>query len=125
EQRPYRLVKLEPLEPDPGTHEPALVGWRNRVKNLLTDEPLTQLRFQPNVLEWFDRDDIPSHVLIEIVGHLLMTTTDDVERRYALLAEPDTLERAAYTENQLRDLERIIESARDQRRQWPKGLSWN
>ncbi len=82
-------------------------------------------RHQANVLEWFDRDDIPSHVLIEVIGHLLMTTVDDAERRYSLLAQPDTLQRAAFTERQIYRLAEEICLAGAQSSDWPKGLSWN
>jgi len=123
--RPYRLARLEPLESNPDAHEPELVGWRRRMRELLDDGQLSRHRFQSKVLEWFDRDDIPSHVLIEIVGHLIMTTVDDAERRYQLLAESDTLERAEFTERQLHQLVGELQAVETQVSDWPKGMSWN
>ncbi len=123
--RPYRLVKLQPLEANPDSREPELVGWRARVRELLERDSMSRLRFQSKVIEWFDRDDIPSHVLIEIIGHLLITTMDDSERRYNLLSQSDPLERADFAENELRMLSHLIETADIQTSDWPKGVSFN
>lgn len=125
EGRPYRLARLAALDASPETHEGELAGWRRRVQELLENDPLSGMRLGPDVLKWFEREDIPSHVLIEIIGHLLMTTAEDAERRYRLLAESNTLERAEYTEAQLRELERLVSRARTQTSDWPKGCSWN
>ncbi len=125
EGRPYRIARLAPLDANPEDHEAELVGWRHRVRELLQGDPLSSMRLGADVLKWFERDDIPSHVLIEIVGHLLMTTAEDAERRYRLLAEPDTIERAEYTESQLRGLERLLADVQHQTTDWPKGCSWN
>lgn len=122
---PYRRARLAPLEQDPSAAEPALAGWRSRMRELLAQEELQKLRFQSSVLEWFDKDDIPSYVLVEIVGHLLMTSTDDAERRYRLLSEPDAVERAQYTESQLKSLLKLISTTVPQTEDWPKGMSWN
>lgn len=122
---PYRMARLEPLESNPDAHEAELVGWRTRMRQLLDDGDLDRHRFQPKVLEWFEREDIPSHVLIEIVGHLLMTTVDDAERRYRLLSESDTLMRAEYTEREIHRLVHEINSVEGQMTGWPKFLSWN
>lgn len=123
--RPYRTARLEPLESNPEAHEAELVGWRSRMRELLDEGNLERHRFQSKVLDWFERDDIPSHVLIEIVGHLLMTTVDDSERRYRLLAESDTLLRAEFTEQQIHRLVRDLDSVQGQVTEWPKGMSWN
>lgn len=125
EERLYRSAKLAPLETNPEIHEPALVGWRERIREMLESETLSRLKLQPKVAEWFDSEDIPSHVLVEIVGHFLMTTSDDSERRYRLLSEPDALERADFTERELRRLQDAIERVEPQADDWPKGLSWN
>lgn len=123
--RPYRIARLAPTDSSPESHEEELTGWRHRVRELLESDPLSRMRLGGDVLKWFDREDIPSHVLIEIVGHLLMTTTEDAERRYRLLAEPDAIERADYTEEQLRGLERLVSRVQAQTGDWPKGCSWN
>jgi len=125
ETRPYRLARVAPLDASPENHEAELAGWRRRVRELLQSDSLSRMRLGADVLKWFDRDDIPSHVLIEIVGHLLMTTAEDSERRYRLLAEADTIERADYTESQLRGLGRLVARVRGQSSDWPKGCSWN
>ena len=122
---PYRQVKLEPLESNPDAHEAELAAWRTRMRELLDQDGMGRHKYQSKVLEWFERDDIPSHVLIEIVGHLLMTTVDDSERRYQLLSESDTLQRADFTEHQIQQLAHEITSAGGQISDWPKGMSWN
>jgi len=125
QDRPYRMARLVALDSNPESHEEELVGWRRRVQELLESDPLSRMRLGGDVLKWFEREDIPSHVLIEIVGHLLMTTTEDAERRYHLLAESDTIERAEYTEAQLRGLERLVSRVEVQTTDWPKGCTWN
>ncbi len=124
-ERPYRTARIEPLESNPDAYESELVDWRDRMRNILDAGNLDQHRFQAKVLDWFEREDIPSHVLIEIVGHLLMTTVDDAERRYRLLAESNTLLRAEFTERQIQRLVSDLESVQDQVDDWPKGMSWN
>ena len=123
--RPYRIARLAPLEAHPESHEPELVGWRRRVREMLETEPISRVRLSESVAKWFDRDEIPSHVLIELVGHLLITTADDAERRYALLSEPDTLTRAEFTESELQRLGEMITKVEPQKADWPKGCSWN
>lgn len=125
ERRMFRLVQLSPLDANPDIYEPELVGWRSRVRKLLDHEPLAKLRYHSNVVQLFDRDDVPSHVLVEFAGHLLMTSAEDAEMRYRLLAEPDTVQRAQFVESQLIRLERTIEAVEPQMSGWPKGLSWN
>lgn len=124
-ERPYRTAKLMPLESNPDATEPQLVGWRGRVRELLDSEGLAHLRLQPKIVEFFDNEEIPSHVLVELVGHLLISTQDDAERRYRLLSEADAVERAEYTEKQLKVLESEIRRAAPQKEDWPKGQSWN
>jgi len=121
----YRRARLEPLETNPDRHEPDLADWRDRVRRLLDRDALARLNYRQKVVDWFDSEDIPSHVLVEIVGHFLITTADDAERRYRLLAEPSVLDRARTTERELRRLDRLIDQADEQSDDWPKGLSWN
>ncbi len=123
--RLYRRAHLAPLESHPETYEMELSGWRDRVRELLGGENLSRLRLQPTVLEWFDSDEIPSHVLLEMVGFFLVTSATDLETRYQLLSEADVRERAAFTERGLRKLDHAIEMVADQVSDWPKGLSWN
>lgn len=125
EDCPYRKAKLVAVESDPSEQEAALTGWRSRIRDLLDREAFRKLRLRSHVIQWFDRDDIPSHVLVEIIGQLLITTTDDINRRYKFLSEPEALERAEYAEEQLELLEYLILRASAQTEEWPKGLSWN
>ena len=123
--RPYRLVQLEPLESNPEAYEQELADWRTRVRDLLEQKTLGRHRFRDKIVEWFDRDDIPSHVLIEILGHLMITTNEDAERRYELLQEPDARERAHFAERELNRLITSVMVVESQISDWPKGMSWN
>lgn len=145
EEFPYRRVMLEPhdkpmsgmrsgnaeaeltLESAPTSQNdsPVLEGWRKRVRRILQSDSLDTLRFREEVLTWFDRTEVPSHVLVDMVGHLLITSLDDSERRYRLLAIADPDDRAEYVEGELGHLARLLDRARTQPEDWPKGLSWN
>ncbi|MBL1216175.1 MAG: hypothetical protein D8M59_01620 [Planctomycetes bacterium] len=145
DEYPYRRVILEPHDkpaagppptdsPDELTAESAptsnsdsaiLEGWRKRVRRILQSESLETLRFRDEVLTWFDRTEVPSHVLVDMVGHLLITSLDDAERRYKLLATADPDDRAEYVECELGHLAHLLERAKPQADEWPKGLSWN
>lgn len=125
EDRRYRSARLAPLETNPEQHEDALAEWRERMRRLLERDSMTHLQLHERVVQWFESDDIPTHVLVEIVGHCLMTTVDDAERRYRLLSEPSVMDRANMTERELRQLDEHIRFGVEQIDDWPKGMSWN
>jgi Lon protease-like protein len=122
EGRLYRLARLEPIGIDPG-EEQKLYGIRERFTELLTEGPLTKLAAAEWIVERIHNTEIPTPVILELVGFALSTRR---ETRYRLLAEPDAGERAEIVENELLDLQRLITLATAQHPEhWPKGCSWN
>lgn len=124
-KRLYRTARLAPLEVETEDSEEGLAPWRSRMREILSSEPLSRMRMSDSVIEWIDSEQVPSHVLVELVGHLIMTTSEDADRRYRLLSEPDPIERARYTETQLALLSSFINEADAQREDWPKGCPLN
>jgi uncharacterized protein len=121
-ERLYRQALLEPigLAPDDETR---LYGVRERLNELLSDGPLTQLTAAKWVAERLRDDEIPATALLELVS---FTMVSDTEIKYSLLAEPDAAVRAEAVEKELLRLGRLIEMAESQHPEtWPKGMSWN
>lgn len=122
EEMLYRAARLEPVGIDP-EEEQKLYGLRERLTELLTDGPLTQLAAAEWVVERIQNSEIPTPVVLELVGFALSTRR---ETRYRLLAEADASERAEIVEQELLDLQHLIRLASAQHpEQWPKGCSWN
>lgn len=122
EEKLYRAARLEPVGIDP-EEEQKLYGLRERLTELLTDGPLTQLAAAEWVVERIQNTEIPTPVVLELVGFALSTRR---ETRYKLLAEADASERAEIVEQELLNLQQLIKLASAQHpEQWPKGCSWN
>jgi Lon protease-like protein len=148
EGRLYRMAMLEPVGLDPGTMvvgdededeegeekpdlglnlptpEPAaLSAVRERIGEMLSEGPLTQLVAAEPVLEFVRNQEVPVGPLLELVSFMLIT---DPALRYKLLAEPDMEARAGLIMGELEHLSHLIKRAGSQRPQdWPKGMSWN
>jgi Lon protease-like protein len=147
EGRLYRMAMLEPVGLDPGTtviseegdeddeeddsidldlpieEPPALSAVRERIGEMLSEGPLTQLVAAEPVLEFVRNNEVPVGPLLELVSFMLIT---DPTLRYQLLAEPDMEARAGMIMGELEHLSGLIKRAGAQRPQdWPKGLSWN
>lgn len=122
EERLYRLARLEPVGIDPD-EEQKLYGVRERFTELLSDGPLTKLAAAEWIVERVQNSEIPTPVVLELVGFALSTRR---ETRYRLLEEGDAGERADIVEKELLDLQHLIKLASAQHpEQWPKGCSWN
>jgi Lon protease-like protein len=122
ERRPYRMAQLLPLEALDKA-PPPMEQVRCRLHKILTRPRLGRLRSVAPVLEWFERDDVPTHALVELVG---FTLVHDPELKYCLLAEADPIERAMLVGRELCRLDHLLQKAdRQSYRDWPKGLSWN
>lgn len=120
--RPYRVAELTPLEP---VHEnpPPMTKQRNELKTLLAGPRLSRLRSVDSVIEWFDREDVSTHALLELLGFSLL---HDTEVKYRLLAEPDPVRRATMIKQELLSIDHLMTRAEHQAfRSWPKGMSWN
>lgn len=88
-------------------------GLRDELYGLLTSSNLGQLNRVDSVVEWFDRKDVSTHTLLELIG---FTFVQDSERRYRLLAEPTIDGRTRIIRTELVHLQRMIGRARRQRR---------
>jgi Lon protease-like protein len=122
EERLYWRAELAPLEKDP-EDQPEMPGVRTMLRGLLKGPRLSRMRSVDTVLEWFDRDDIPTHALLELIGFMLVKNS---EVKYRLLAEPDPDARAQMIKRELHGLDLLVKQAeRQSYEQWPKGMSWN
>lgn len=118
----YRTALLEPIGVD-GDDENELYGVRERLRELLSDGPLMQLRAGEWVLQRLNNEEIPATALLELVSFTLMS---DPEVKYRLLEEPSAGLRAEIIEGELLDMQRLIRRAQMQNTDdWPKGCSWN
>lgn len=120
--RLYRLGVLRPLEPvdeDP----PLMDDVRDELRAMLHSQRLKCLRCRETVQEWFDRDEISTHALLELLGFAVVR---DTEVRYRLLEEADPYCRAEILKGELTKLSEIVAAAtRQSQDRWPKGVSWN
>ena len=120
--RRYRLARLAPLEPV-NRQPPPMAEVRKQLRSLLNSPHLSRLRSVETVMEWFDRDDVSTHALLELIGFALLR---DSELKYRLLAEANPLRRAGMIKNELANLDHLVSRADLQPfKSWPKGLSWN
>lgn len=122
DERQYRVAKLTPLEAIE-QNPPALGMVRRTLKNMLRGPRLKRMRSVETVMEWFDREDVSTHALLELIGFALVHDTD---MKYRLLAEADPLRRARIIRHELTNLDQLVHMAERQAfRDWPKGMSWN
>lgn len=122
DDRLYLLADLEPMEP-PGEKPAQMTEVRDSLRELLQGDRLSRMRSVDTVLEWFGREEIPTHALLELIG---FTMVKDNEIKYQLLAEPDPYQRAELIMRDLKHIDGLIHRAEQQSyRSWPKGMSWN
>ncbi len=122
DERLYWMADLAPLEPD-AADPPALPQVRKKLRSMLAGPRLSRLRSVETVMEWFDREDIPTHALLELIG---FTLVQDNNIKYRLLAEPDIKRRAELIRSELSGLDSLVKQADQQSyADWPKGMSWN
>jgi Lon protease-like protein len=120
-ERRYRLAKLTPLET--GEEPPPMPNVRKALQRLLTSPRLKRLRSVETVVQWFDRDDVSTHALLELLGFALV---HDTEMKYRLLEEGSPLRRAQILRRELVNLDHLVLLAERQAyKEWPKGMSWN
>jgi len=121
-ERAYRLAMLEPIESVKGDADP-MTDVRDNLRALLTGPSLRRLRGIDTLMEWIEREDVPTHALLELIGFALVR---DTELKYRLLEEPDPLRRASLITDELRYIDHMVVRAdRQNHRSWPKGMSWN
>ncbi|MEM1329052.1 MAG: LON peptidase substrate-binding domain-containing protein [Planctomycetota bacterium] len=128
--RLFRLARLDPLEEgasvvgDSDEESPwELDAERERLDEMLSSGPLAQLTVAEAVLGYVRNEQVPTALLLDIVGIALVT---DEEPRYHLLAEGDAVRRRAFVRGEVERLAQLLLVADKQPyRDWPKGMSWN
>jgi Lon protease-like protein len=120
--RTYRLAMLSPLEPA-GAHAAPLKQIRLQLRRMLKGPRLSRLRSVDTVMAWFDREDVSTEALLELIGFALLK---DSELQYRLLAEASPVRRAGIIKDELASLDGLVARAeRQPYRAWPKGMAWN
>lgn len=120
--RRYRLARLAPLEPL-HAKPPAMSKVRRELRDLLAGPRLSRLRSVETVMAWFDREDVTTHALLELIGFALLRNS---ELKYRLLAEANPMRRAGMIKDELTTLDQLVSRAeRQPYRAWPKGMAWN
>jgi len=122
EEHAYRQGQLAPIETEEAL-EHDLPEIREQLRDLLTNPRLRRMRAAKDVSEWFDREDVSTPALLELIGSVLLS---DCELKYRLLSEPSVSRRAELIRAELAHLDRVVGLAdRQDHRAWPKGMSWN
>lgn len=121
-ERLYRRAVLRPLEMH--DEEATLGTVRSRLRGLLDTTHIRRMHTVAKIRGLFDREEVPTHALIELLGSELL---GDPSRKYHLLAEPDPKRRAAYIASELKAIDRLIRAAEHGQPadKPPKGVSWN
>lgn len=104
-------------------HNPTLDAARSRIRELLDESPLSEMKHAGAVLEYVRNDELPTSAVMELVSFTLIS---DPALRYALLAEPHAESRAGIILTELQHLSELLRKAPKQHpEEWPKGCSWN
>ncbi len=120
--RAYRMAEISPIESVEGPPSP-MPMVREDLRAMLTGPRLKRLRDHETLMEWIDREDVPTHALLELIAFALVR---DTELKYRLLAEADPARRAVMIKGELKYLDSLVRKTdRQDYRSWPKGLSWN
>ncbi|NBC10495.1 MAG: ATP-dependent protease [Planctomycetes bacterium] len=99
----YREAFMEPTE-SADVMEIDLSEDRQRIKALLEDELMRQLKPVAALHNWLE-EDIPTRTMLDLA---VMALCPGLEERYAMLAEPRADRRAAWVENHLRRTHRTL-----------------
>lgn len=114
-----QIVPLESLD-DPFELMPQV---RQELIGLLNSRYLRRMRCVKTVMNWFEKDDIPTQALLELISFAML---GDGEVRYQLLAEANASRRADMILVELTNLRHLVGQAEQQSfKAWPKGMSWN
>ena len=120
--RRYRLARLRPLE-SVKAQPPQMKEIREQLRQMLSRPHLARLRAVESVMQWFDRTEVSTQALLELIGFALLA---EGELKYRLLAEANPVRRAVIIKNELAHLDDLVgRTDRQSHRSWPKGLSWN
>ena len=113
------LTPLESLDEEP----PMMPKVRDELYQLLVGEHLSTMRPVESIVQWFEREDVTTHALLELIGSTLV---QDEELRYQLLSEPEISRRSDMIRVELLRLDRMLGQAFQQRREdYDHGIHWN
>ncbi len=122
----YRRVRAEPFGDDDRevfSVTQSMERLRTWVDDALDNGPLARLRIAEQVLQYVRNEQIPTAVLLDVIGFTLVTGRDT---RYRMLAEADAEARTRLLGRELFRLSETIRAAERQHPEsWPKGMSWN
>lgn len=127
--RLYRLARLEPLG-SPVVEESVLSPHREKLADMLSTAPLTDLKNADGFVEYLRGEKVPASVIIELLAYTFLPM-EDSKGRYAYLAESNPVGRARMVENALGGIAQLLKRAEPQRNAVvggepaPKGCSWN
>lgn len=122
DQRLHLRAWLRPIEPD-FQSAPPLPEARRTIRSLLGNPRLRRLAAAGMATEWLDRDDLPTSVVLDLIGFAVVR---DEAIRYRLLEQGDCRRRAETVTRELQMLDRLVAQVDLQNHaSWPKGLSWN
>lgn len=106
EHEPYRLAMLEPSETETPM-EIDLAEHRQRIVSMIHEPEMKSLAAIHAMHRWLS-DEVPTAAMVDLA---VLTLSQMVDERYAMLAEPDADKRAAWLEDHLRQLRQVIEQA--------------
>ena len=113
------LRPLEELDREPAP----MPKVRDELYQLLCGVHLSTMRPVESIVQWFEREDVSTHALIELIGSTLV---QDEELRYTLLAEPEIMRRSDIIRVELMHLDRLVALAmRQQRTDLDRGIQLN
>lgn len=126
--RMYRAARLAPID-DPEQSDEHLADFRERIRAILEDGVMSRFAgpdgeaLPKQLLEYIDREEIPTTVVLDLLGHLLVKPT---ALKYRLLEEPDLERRARLVESELNHLRSLLRRAERQLDpEAPKGVRWS
>ena len=112
EERPWCDAKLRPLE-TLDEEPPSMIEVRDELHALLVSNHLSSMRPVESIIQWFEREDVSTHALLELIGSTLV---HDEELRYQLLAEPAMGRRSDLIRVELIRLDTMLGKAAAQKR---------
>ena len=112
EERPWCDAKLRPLE-TLDEEPPSMIEVRDELHSLLVSNHLSSMRPVESIIQWFEREDVSTHALLELIGSTLV---HDEELRYQLLAEPAMGRRSDLIRVELIRLDTMLGKAAAQKR---------
>ena len=90
-----------------------MIEVRDELHPLLVSNHLSSMRPVESIIQWFEREDVSTHALLELIGSTLV---HDEELRYQLLAEPAMGRRSDLIRVELIRLDTMLGKAAAQKR---------